>query len=246
MKNKLKTVLGASLIVPVFALSNVMVLAHETGTPHEEDGTETYQTTAQAADNEAGGSSAEDVKRRVAERKEALKIRLTAAKQARIKSRCKASQSKISSVQGRITGVETSRTQVHQNLVNRLTRLSEQLATHSVDTATLNSQITELNVLIQTFATDLTAYKTAVADLAAMDCEADPEGFQASLESARTLRAKASESAEAVRTYLTETIKPTLKELRARFAQNGSDNAGESSSAEDSTAPVSGDQGEEN
>lgn len=246
MKNRLKTVLGASLIVPVFAFSNVMVLAHETGTPHEEQNAETYQTTVLATNGESGGNSPDDVKRRVAERKEALKTRLTAAKQARIKNRCKASQGKLGSLQGRITGLETSRAQVYQNLTNRLTRLSEQLATHNVDVTELNTQITELTTLTEAFTTDLTAYKTAVADLAAMDCESDPEGFQASLESAREARAKAAESAKAVRTYLAETIKPTIKELRAQFAQNSGDGADEGEAAGEDTAPAADNQGEEN
>lgn len=241
MKNRLRTVLGASLIVPVFAFSSVTVLAHETSTPHEEENTETYQTTTLTTDGESGGSSPEDVKRRVAERKEALKTRLTAVKQARLKNRCKASQGKLGSLQGRITGLETSRAHVYKNLINRLMRLSEQLTTHNVDVTELNNQITELTALTEAFTTDVTAYKTVVTDLATMDCESDLEGFQASLESAREARAKAAESAKAVRTYLTSTIKPTLRELRAQFAQNSGDGA-----ASEESAPTTDNEGEEN
>lgn len=229
MKIRLRTVLGASLIVPVFVFSNVIVLAHEADTPHEEKNTGMSQTAALTADGETVSSSPEEVKRRVAERKEVLKTRLSTVKQARLKNRCKASQGKLGSLQGRITGLETSRAQVYQNLNNRLTRLSEQLTTHNVDVTQLNSQINELTALTETFAADLSAYKTVVADLAAMDCASDPEGFQASLESAREARAKAAESAKAVHMYLTDTIKPTLKELRAQFAQNSGEGTGEES-----------------
>ncbi len=53
-----------------------------------------------------------------------------------------------------------------------------------------------------------------------MDCAADPAAFQASLEAARIERAETAESAKAIRAFLSDTIKPTLKELRQQFAEN--------------------------
>lgn len=164
-----------------------------------------------------------ELKARLDARKAALKTRLDATKQARIKLRCKASQSSISNIRGRIKGLETSRTNVYENLLSRLEKLNDRLKANDVDTAALETQLNELHTLIDTFNTDLAAYKLVVGDLADMDCATDPTAFQASLETARTARAKVAESAKAVRTYLTETIKPTLKDLKAQFAQNSGD-----------------------
>lgn len=163
------------------------------------------------------------LKARLEERKAALKTRLTAAKLARLKTRCKPAQSSISNIRGRIKGLETSRANVYENLLDRLNKLNERLKTHDVDTAAFEAQLTELHTLIDTFSADLDAYKLTVGDLADMDCASDPTAFQASLEAARTARTKAADSAKAVRTYLSETIKPTLKDLKAQFAQNSSD-----------------------
>jgi hypothetical protein len=205
MKNRLKLLVILGLFLPVFAATPLIVLAQEDTTQEQTTQSE-EDTTTKREELEA--------------RKAALNTRLTFARQARIKNFCKASQGKLSSIGGRIKGLETSRAQVYENLLSRLTRLSEKLKTHDVDTAEFDAQITELTVMIETFNTNLESYKQAVDDLANMDCATDTEGFQASLEAARTERAETAESAKAIRTFLSDTVKPTLKELRQQFADN--------------------------
>jgi hypothetical protein len=51
------------------------------------------------------------------------------------------------------------------------------------------------------------------------DCTADPTGFKASLESARTAREQLAKSAADIRAYIQQTIKPTLVEIRAQVAK---------------------------
>lgn len=156
---------------------------------------------------------------RVEKRKTELKTQLKASEKARLKTKCKASQGKISSIRGRIKGIETSRSEVYKNMINRLTNLSDKLENKGADTTELDATIAELQTKIETFNTDLAAYKQAVSDLADMDCEADPDGFKASLEAARTALATVNQDALAVRSYLQDTIKPLLKTIRAQLAE---------------------------
>lgn len=210
MKSKFKMFLHVSLLTLLLAFTPVATIAHG----EEATTNETVRTTS-VEDDDSVENKPEELKVRLEKRKTNLKTKLDAAKQARLKSRCKASQGRLSSISGRIKGLETSRTQVYQNTENRLTKLSEKLASKGLDVTELNTQITELHKLVDSFETELNEYKLAVADLAAMDCAADPTAFQASLEAARVARSETSEAAKAVRAYLKETIKPTLVELRS-------------------------------
>lgn len=220
MKLRIKPLIISGVFVLAATMLPLSVVV--ANTPEEPNSEVTTTTTATTTEEDEKPNPAE-LKARLEARKTALKTRIDAAKQIRIKSRCKAAQGGISNIRGRIKGLETSRSHVYENLLSRLEKLNERLKANNVDTAALEMQLTELRTLIDTFNTDLAAYKLAVSDLADMDCAADPTAFQASLEEARTARAKAAESAKAVKTYLSETIKPTLKELKAQFARNSGD-----------------------
>ncbi len=219
MKERIKVILGVALLTPLLVLGATMpVVAHE-----GEDHSQVAQTTTTEATTETE-TEVDDpptptkLKERLEKRKAALNTRLTTAQKTRVTTRCKAAQGMVSSVSRRIKGVETSRTQVYGNLVDRLTKLSDKLKTSGVDTTTLNTQIDELKTKIATFNTDLAEYHQTVADLAALDCTADPTAFQASLDAARTARTKVADDAKAIKTYLSETIKPTLVQLRSKVA----------------------------
>lgn len=224
MKTKLRLFLIAGLLLPMMAFAPVAVLAHEGDDQHDHS---TDIAQAEETTDEEAPLDQEALQARLAERKAALKTRLDAAKQARIKNRCKPAQGKLNSIRGRVKGLETSRTQVYENLVSRLNKMSEHLETKGVDTTELDGQIAELVILVETFNTDLAAYKEAVSDLAAMDCVADPTGFQASLEAARAARTKVAEDAKAIRTLLSDSIKPTLVDLRKSMESGGTEEESE-------------------
>ncbi len=158
---------------------------------------------------------------RIADHKAAMKIKITAAQKQRLQTKCKASQGKLSSAGQRINGLETSRTQVYKNIIDRLTKLSDKLKEKGIDTTELNTDIKSLQTKIDTFNTDLTGFKQVVGDLATMDCEADPEGFSAALEAARSDRQQVHDDAQGVRTYIDETIKPLLKTIRSKLEPAG-------------------------
>lgn len=240
MKRILASGLVALLALPV--LSTATAFAHngvddvaQTSTtsspPSQGTGSGSSGNTSSSTSGHNETEPAEDAKSiadRIAQRKTELKTKLTALEKTRIQTKCKASQGNLSSEKGRIKGLETSRSEVYTNLLNRLNSLSEKLKVKGVDTTTLNSDIATLKTKIDTFNTDLTAYKTAVTDLSGMDCAADPDGFKASLEAARSALKKVNDDGAAVRSYLSDTIKPLLKSIRTELEKSESANQTES------------------
>ena len=209
MKRLLTLGIGAFVAVPF--VSGAIVFAHD-GEPHPKVAQQQSTTTTQPDNTAADPVKA--LQDRINKRKADLKIRLNAAEKVKIQNKCKASQGLVRSVKGRVQGIETSRTQVHSNITDRLTDLSEKLKNKGADTVALDAAITELKNKIETFNTDLAAYKQAVSDLADMDCTTDPDGFKASLQASRTAQETVSKDAKDIRAYVNDTIKPLLKNIR--------------------------------
>jgi peptidoglycan hydrolase CwlO-like protein len=206
MKSRFKIALSTGLLMPVFVMAPVLAV--------ETTDTTTTTTTSQQTDD----TQKAELQTRVQKRKEALKTKLTTLEQKRLQTKCKNSQGLISNLKGRITGIETSRTQVYTNLVDRLNNLQSKLDTKGADTAELKTEITTLQTKIDTFKTDLAAYKQSVSDTATLDCTTDPTGFKASLEDSRAGLTKVRSDAQDIKTYVNDTIKPTLKNIRATLS----------------------------
>jgi hypothetical protein len=208
MKKWEKIVLGAVLAVPV-AWAGV---SYAQGTPTTTSTTSTTEQKTLSADEQ------KELKARLDKRKADLKTKLSAAEQTRLKTKCKSTQGNLSSLSGRIKGVETSRTEVYGGLVARLSILASRLQNQGIDHNPVQTNIDELKVKIATFNTDLAAYKQAVEDLKNMDCAADPVAYKASLETARSALAKLKDDSKAIHTYVNESIKPTLQEVRSKLS----------------------------
>ena len=226
MKSRISALVIAGLLLPVFVFSPVLAV-ESTG-----DGTSTTneQTTTETEAQSQKETLTEDQKaelvQRIEKRKEEAKLRLSIAQEKRLKTRCKNAQGLIRVVSGRVKGIETNRAKVHTNLVDRLKQLQTKLQAKGVDTTTFQSQIAELETKIAAFNTDLAVYKQAVADLGNMDdCTTDPAAFKASLEAARAAQLTVKQDALAIRSYLNDTIKPTLKAIRAELEKANDDTA---------------------
>lgn len=206
--------LGMSTVLALPILSTAVVFAQDTTQPTA------TTTTKTETENSTNDDDAKSLAERIAKRKAELKIRLSNTEKLRLQTKCKASQGLISSVKGRIKGIETSRTHVYKNILEHLTSLSEKLKNKGANTDELNADITTLQTKIDTFNTDLAAYKQAVSDLVAIDCKTDPDGFKASLEAARAALQKVNQDALAVRSYINDTIKPLLKTIRTELEAN--------------------------
>lgn len=175
------------------------VQAHETGEEHAHTTTE-----VNTADQEKQRTD------RVTQRKAELKTRLTTAQQKRVQSRCKNAQTLLKVTIEKTTKVQSNRDKIHADLLDKLTRLEAKLAASSVDTTEFKTQIASLKTQIDTFKTDSATYLQAAQDTAALDCQADPVGFKASLETSRAALKKLQADAVAIRTTFAQEIKPRL------------------------------------
>jgi hypothetical protein len=154
------------------------------------------------APNTTTTTTTETITQRVGKYKQSLKNQPTAAEQAKIKLNCKAAQ-------------------VNVSITNNLKTLVTDLKASNVDTAALETQRDALQKLITTYGTDLKTYQENIADMNAIDCVTDPVGFKAALEAARSSQAIVLKDIKAIRTYVNDTIKPTLVDLKNNNA-NGS------------------------
>lgn len=211
MKRILALVISTVLAVPL--VSTAVIFAE--GSTSTTGGTTTPTTNTETETQKP--ASADDTKAlqaRLEKRKAEFKIKLTDVEKLNIKNKCKASQGLVSSVKGRVKGIETSRSEVYANMINRLTDLSTKLKNKGANTTTLDADIAVLKTKIDSFKTDLATYKQAVSDLADIDCKTYPDLFQASLLAARSALETVNKDALAVRSYVNDTIKPELKKIR--------------------------------
>jgi ABC-type transporter Mla subunit MlaD len=151
------------------------------------------------------------------DRKQALKIALTAVEKVRIKDRCKAAQGKVSSVVQRANGISTSRSEVFGNVTTKLNTLVDKLKARSADTSELEADIAVLNTKITKFNTDFATYKQAINDLAAVNCQNDPAAFKAALLAGRNALDQVKKDSNDVKAYLKDTIRPLLTTIRSQL-----------------------------
>lgn len=211
MKRSLIALLALAFATPLFAGASVFGQTSPdqmNTTTQQTTSTEAVETPAQKTEREA----------RVKQLKTAQKTKLTTTEKKKIQDKCQAAQGKMSSVTGKFNGIETSRAQVHKNILERLVTANNKLKEKGVATTQLEAEITALTAKIDTFNADLAAYKQAVTDLKAVDCKTDPEGFKAALTDARADLEKVRTSAKAVQTYLKETVRPLLTELKKQVS----------------------------
>lgn len=208
MKTGTKVILGAVLAAPILWA----------GVSYAEDSANTTSTPTTTEQKPLTADEQKELRARLDKRKAELKTKLSTAEQTKIKTKCKSTQGNLSSLSGRIKGVETSRTEVYGGLVARLSILSNRLQNQNIDNSALKANIAELQNKITVFNTDLAAYKQAVEDLKNMDCAADPTAYKASLEAARAALTKVKTDAAAIHTYVKENIKPTLQDVRSKLS----------------------------
>lgn len=186
----------------LFTLAALILLAVPTGA-----------VTAQANDQTT-------LEGRIQARKESLKITLDAAKANRIKNSCKAAQGKLQASSKRIQGIRTSRSEVYNNLTARLNNAKDKLAESNIDTAKLDSAMTELADTIVSYKTIMTSYQSAIDDASVLDCQTDPEAFWLSISQARESITEIKDTHQQIKDHLKNSIKPELVELRKQLGGN--------------------------
>ena len=154
------------------------------------------------------------LEQRIQKHKDELKAKLTTLQEDRIKLKCKASQGVVKIVGDRVNSGYPVRANAYKELQNKLTDIIAKLKAANIDSATLEQEQATLTTMAQTVKDDVTAYKQELSDLNAMDCTADPTGFKAALETARATHDKLIKDTADLKTYVHDTIKPTLQQIR--------------------------------
>lgn len=205
MKRIFQLGIATVLMIPSFATA--VVFAQDSNTP------KTTTTTTTSAEN------TKTLAQRITERKAALKTKLTTTEKTKIVAKCVASQGVVGNIKGKLQSTENARIKAYTTIQNNLTQLSAKLKDKGVNTTELDADLAVLKTKIDTFNTDLATYKQTVSDLKDVDCKSDPEGFKATLESSRTALQTVNKDGVAIRSYITDTIKPLLKTIRTHLGE---------------------------
>lgn len=151
---------------------------------------------------------------RIANYKKDLKETLTTAAKTRLAERCVAAQALLKVKKSNNYSVHASRVEAYDKIAAKLQELSTAASAKGVNVAVLQANITELQIKIDAYKAAYTPYRLALSDLSAIDCKADAVAFKAALETARTKQTEVYDAAKAVRTYLKETVKPTIISIK--------------------------------
>lgn len=184
------------------------------------------QQEAEVLEETSSSPTASDTSRadRIQKYKEKSEERLSALKARKLVAVCKSAQGKVASAQFQYNSVVKKRTATYDNVTNRLNNLVEKLQKAAVDTTLLEASILEFDGFATTAVASLEQYDQMISDLVEMDCEADPEGFQAALTAARMQRSEAITQSKALKSYAQEQIKPILQDIRIELEDRKDNN----------------------
>ena len=202
------TLVPALVVVPVAAVANDHAAAQATTNATQTLTTTATQTTTTLQD-------------RLQKRKDALATKLTTAQTTMLKARCQAAQTKLTAVRDQAQTGVANRITVYRNIVTNLTTLMTKLD-GVTDTSALKTAVDGLSAKIDDFDNSVATYKETLADILAMDCASDPTAFRASLDTAKSQQAQLVTDANAIRTYIQETVKPALQTIRTTLAASES------------------------
>lgn len=198
--------LTLTLMIGALTFGTLPAQAHETGEEHAHTTTEPDTATQEKQRAE-----------RITKHKAEVKTKLTTAQQKRVQSRCKNAQTQLKVVTEKAIKTQANRDKIHTNILTKLTNLEVKLATSGADTTDFKAQIADLQTKIDTFKSDSATYIQAAQDTAALDCQADPVGFKASLDASRASLKKLQVDAVAIRTTLAQEIKQRLATAKAKL-----------------------------
>lgn len=138
----------------------------------------------------------------------------------RVVNRCVQAQNTFREIQQRIAPAFDNRREVYVRMDAKLWVVIGQLKLAEQDTFRLERQRTILAGHVATLQRTFSYYSQTVDDLVLINCQADPAGFQALLNTARLYHTRVRTQSEAVRDYVVDTIKPTLAR-HSQDIQNG-------------------------
>lgn len=162
-----------------------------------------------APENSKPGSTLEQ---RVAQRKAERKVTLDDKTVRRLETRCTNTQGKIRTLKSRYSDTSNNRNKTYRSIDAKMWVIIGSLKLIDKDTFKLEQQRLELAKQVAAFDNSSAQFRQVMDDAAAMNCKADPAGFMALIETARLYNAQIRESFTGIRTYVIDTIKPTITE----------------------------------
>lgn len=170
----------------------------------------------------AGGT----LEQRLGQRKAERKIALDDRSQKRIVGTCVGAQGKIRALQQKTTPALDYRAKMHQQMDAKLWVVIGKLKIAEEDTFKLEGQRAALAEKTAGFQTTAQLYQQTLNDLLVVNCQADPTGFKALLDTARLYRTSLREQATGIRNYVVNDVKLSLSafatELQAKASTEGS------------------------
>lgn len=141
----------------------------------------------------------------------------TRNKEEKIKIRCGIAQANLKNLQARINQVQATRATAYKNIADILTNLRNSLNEQAFETTTFTSVIDTYNAKVAEYTANMNIYKQAVDDAVAVNCVNDPHGFKGALETARLYHDKMVPHITDIRTYVTNTVKTTLQQIKEQL-----------------------------
>jgi hypothetical protein len=172
-------------------------------------GTETT-TPPTTTDDSSGRQS------RIEAEKKNMKETLTTELKTRIAERCLAAQARVKTKTTENTTATTARTKTYDEIITKLQAIVTEATANKLDVTSLQAEIIVLQTKITAFKTANATYRQDLLDLSLLDCKTDPTAFKAALTTARTDQQAVLLAAKNIRSYLIDTIKPTLQALKAK------------------------------
>lgn len=135
-----------------------------------------------------------------------------------IKLRCPVAQTALKTLDTKIGTIQTNRKTAYEQISVVLMNLQKSLDNQAFETTSYQTIVDGYAAKIAEYSSNITIYKQAVEDAAAVDCNKDPNGFRAALETARLYHDKMSPNITDIRSYVTNTVKPSLEQIKTQLA----------------------------
>lgn len=214
MVKKIKLTL-ASFVFTFFSFGlSAMAVDSTDSTGTDEMLQTTIATETEVKDDKSSGREA-----RLKSYKEKTATKLAEAQSKRLKTRCKSAQGKVTTLRAKVNNAVANRNKVYKEIGDKLDTLIPKLTAAGADITKLETARADIRTELTTLTESLNAYDTVLADLLAMDCEADPDSFQSALESAREIQKTLREQAQEFRRFATTELRTILQEIRQQLAE---------------------------
>lgn len=152
------------------------------------------------------------LEQRISQRKAERTIKLEKKDETRLIAQCDKTQTKLRDVQQQAAGAATNRAKTYQQIDAQLWIIIGRLKLAEKDTFKLEKargQLSEKAAIFQAIGDN---YRQSLDDSVVINCQADPAGFKALLETTKIYYGQWRDQATNIKTFLINDIKPALSE----------------------------------